>query len=63
MRSGLLIVAGIVLVLLGAVWTLQGTGVLTGSPMTGQQVWTVIGLLLVAGGLALGITGVRRRAG
>ena len=63
MRSGLLIVAGIVLVLLGAVWTLQGAGVLTGSPMTGQQVWTVIGLLLVAGGLALGITGVRRRAG
>jgi len=57
----LLVGAGVVLVVLGAVWTLQGTGVLAGSPMTGEQVWTVIGLLLVVGGLALVARGVRRR--
>jgi hypothetical protein len=57
----LLMGVGAVLVVLGAVWTLQGTGVLAGSPMTGQQVWTVIGLLLIVGGLALVASGVRRR--
>jgi LPXTG-motif cell wall-anchored protein len=57
----LLIGAGAVLVVLGVVWSLQGVGVLGGSPMTGQQIWTVIGLILVAGGLALFVRGIRRR--
>lgn len=61
MRSGLFVVVGAVLVVLGAVWFLQGIGVLTGSPMTGQQVWTVIGLVMVAGGVALAMVGLRRR--
>jgi hypothetical protein len=46
-------VAGLLLVLVGAVWTLQGFGVIGGSFMTGSTTWLVIGLVLVLAGLAL----------
>ena len=46
-------VVGALLVLLGAVWTLQGVGVIGGSAMTGSTMWLVIGLVLVAVGVAL----------
>jgi len=41
------IVIGVVLGLVGAVWVLQGIGLLKGSFMTGQPVWAVIGLVLL----------------
>lgn len=47
------LVAGVVLVLLGGLWTLQGFGVVGGSFMTGSTTWLVIGLVLVFAGLAL----------
>jgi len=53
--------AGVLLVLIGAVWTLQGTGVLGGSSMTGSQLWTVIGLIAVVLGLVLVWRAVRVR--
>jgi hypothetical protein len=44
---------GVVLVLLGAVWTLQGSNLLGGSVMSGSRQWLMIGLValvaLVAG--------------
>lgn len=43
---------GVVLVLVGAVWCLQGIGLLSGSPMTGQQMWFAIGLVVGLVGLA-----------
>ena len=46
-------VVGVLLVLLGAVWTLQGVGVIGGSAMTGSTMWLVIGLVLVVVGVAL----------
>jgi hypothetical protein len=46
-------VLGVLLVLIGAVWTLQGVGVIGGSFMTGSATWLVIGIVLVAAGLAL----------
>jgi hypothetical protein len=52
-------VLGVLLVLIGALWTLQGFGVVGGSFMTGSATWLVIGLVCVAVGLAL-VT--RRRA-
>lgn len=60
MTKWLMVAAGIVLIVVGAVWALQGVGVLTGSPMTGQQVWTVIGLLAVVAGLGLAVAGFKR---
>ena len=43
----------IVLLAVGAVWVLQGVGVLGGSFMTGQAVWAVIGAACIVGGIAL----------
>ncbi|MDX8035343.1 hypothetical protein SK803_34470 [Lentzea sp. BCCO 10_0856] len=61
MRKGLLIGLGVLLVLVGAVWTTQGLGYLKGSFMTGDRTWTTIGLLCVAGGLVLAIHTMRRK--
>jgi len=60
MRRGLPIALGVVLLLLGAVWTAQGFGYLKGSFMTGQQLWAVIGLLCVGGGITLLFTALRK---
>ena len=47
MRSGILIGLALLLELVGWVWILQGIGILPGSFMTGEPVWTVIGAILV----------------
>ena len=44
---------GALLVLIGAVWTLQGANVLPGSFMTGSRLWLAIGLVCVVAGAAL----------
>jgi uncharacterized membrane protein len=41
-------VVGVVLALVGLLWFLQGIGVVKGSFMTGEPVWAVIGLVLLA---------------
>jgi hypothetical protein len=46
-------IIGVVLVLIGAIWTLQGANILGGSVMTGQSMWLVIGLIAVIAGLGL----------
>ncbi len=53
---------GGVLLLIGAVWTLQGAGVLPGSFMTGDRLWLVIGLVCVVAGAALLWRAVRGRS-
>lgn len=52
-------IVGVLLVLLGGLWTLQGFGVVGGSFMTGSTTWLVIGIVVVAVGVFL-LT--RRRA-
>lgn len=47
MRRSLLTVVAILCDLTGAVWILQGIGVLPGSFMTGQIVWAAIGAVLL----------------
>ncbi len=44
-------IVGILLVLLGSVWVLQGISVLPGSFMSGQMRWAVRGGILVFAGL------------
>jgi 4-hydroxybenzoate polyprenyltransferase len=44
---------GIVLVALGGVWIAQGSGALHGSFMTGEGLWTVIGVIVGFFGIAL----------
>jgi hypothetical protein len=46
-------IIGVVLVLVGGLWTLQGFGIVGGSFMTGSTVWLVIGLVAVVMGIAL----------
>ena len=46
-------IIGVVLVLVGGLWTLQGLGVGGGSFMTGSTAWLVIGLFTVVMGLVL----------
>ncbi len=50
MKIGLNVV-GVLIVLVGAIWFLQGIGVLLGSFMSNTTQWTLIGILmLVIGG-------------
>ena len=46
-------IAGAVLCALGAVWILQGAGVLHGSFMTGRSQYTILGVVVFFLGVAL----------
>jgi len=46
-------IIGVVLVLVGGLWTLQGFGIVGGSFMTVSTAWLVIGLVTVVMGVAL----------
>jgi hypothetical protein len=59
MRKTLPITLGVLMVVVGAVWTFQGLGYLKGSPMTGVQLWAVLGPLVAGLGVALTIVGAR----
>jgi uncharacterized membrane protein HdeD (DUF308 family) len=48
-----LTVIGVLLVLVGIVWILQGINLLGGSSMTGQSVWAVNGTIAFIAGAAL----------
>jgi Mg2+ and Co2+ transporter CorA len=53
-------ILGIILVLLGAVWALQGSNLIGGSIMSGQSQWLYIGIVVAIVGLAV-IWFARRR--
>ena len=59
MRIGSLTL-GVIAILAGGVWILQGSGVLPGSFMTGQRMWLIIGIIVGLVGLALAYNGIRR---
>ena len=54
------LILGIVLVLAGATWTLQGVGVMGGSSMSNDTKWAVIGPIVAIVGLVLVWVGSRR---
>jgi uncharacterized membrane protein HdeD (DUF308 family) len=53
---------GILFVVVGAVWALQGLNVLTDSVMSDNKTWALVGPIMVLVGLILIIVGVRHRA-
>jgi hypothetical protein len=61
MRRKVLVGVGALLVLVGAVWTLQGLGVLGGSAMTGKPLWAVVGPLVALAGAVLAWRSLRRQ--
>jgi hypothetical protein len=60
-KKTLPVTLGLLMLVVGAVWTFQGLGYLEGSPMTGVDVWAVIGPLVAGLGVALVIVGLRGR--
>jgi hypothetical protein len=54
-------ILGALLVLMGAIWFLQGINVLPGSFMTGQIRWAVYGGIAAAAGVALLFIANRRK--
>jgi hypothetical protein len=56
-----LYVGGVILMLMGAIWFLQGMNVLPGSFMTGQFQWALYGGVAFVVGLLL-VARARRRA-
>lgn len=61
MTRYMLPVLGVLLVLIGGVWTLQGANLLGGSFMSGSRLWLVIGLVALAAGVWLLVRAVRAR--
>ena len=54
-------VLGVLCLLVGSVWVLQGINVLPGSFMTGQKKWAIYGGLVAIIGIGLLISANRRR--
>jgi hypothetical protein len=54
-------VLGVLCLLLGCVWILQGINILPGSFMTGQTKWAIYGSFLVVVAVILLISANRRR--
>ena len=46
-------IVGVLMVLIGALWTLQGSNVLGGSMMSGQSMWLWIGIVVLIAGLCV----------
>jgi hypothetical protein len=53
------VVIGVLAVLMGIVWALQGLGVLLGSFMSNDPAWIAIGAVTAAIGALLVIVGIR----
>jgi hypothetical protein len=50
----------VIMVLVGALWTGQGLGWISGSGMSGDSTWAIVGPILAGLGVALGISIVGR---
>lgn len=59
MLKTLPITLGVLMIVAGAVFTAQGLGYLKGSPMTGVELWAVLGPIVAGFGVALVYVGVR----
>lgn len=64
MTNWIRLVGGVLLLLLGAVWSLQGAGAMGGGGMSGKGQWVVIGVVVAVVGVVLIVGGVKKlRAG
>jgi hypothetical protein len=50
---------GVIAILIGLVWTLQGANVIMGSVMSGSSFWLAFGVVLLVVGVGALILGVR----
>jgi hypothetical protein len=61
MKNRLLVAAGIVVIIVGAIFALQGFGVIMGSAMSNNHTYEIVGPLIALAGLALTALGLRHR--
>jgi hypothetical protein len=61
LKTALLVGVGVILILAGIIFTLQGAGVIGGSGMSGVTLWAVIGPVIALAGLVMVAVGSRRR--
>jgi hypothetical protein len=61
MKRVVLICVGVIVMLAGVIFTLQGVGVLGGSVMSGVTFWAVAGPVIALAGLAIAVLGLRDR--
>ncbi|MDR6904418.1 putative membrane protein [Agromyces sp. 3263] len=61
MSKPVLIIVGVVVALLGLLFTLQGLGVVGGSAMSGSTLWAVLGPIIAIVGIVLVVLGLRKR--
>jgi uncharacterized membrane protein len=54
-----LLVMGVVLILMGVLWTMQGLDIVGGSAMSGNALWAVVGPIVVVVGAVLLFRGLR----
>ncbi len=55
------LIAGLICLAVGIVWALQGAGLIAGSFMSRQLLWTGIGSVVALAGLVLAYRGLSRR--
>lgn len=60
MKKALPLVLGGLMLVVGLVWTLQGLGYVSGSPMSGVDFWAIVGPLIAGFGVALMIVGLQK---
>jgi hypothetical protein len=61
MNKNLRVGLGVLLVLVGLIWTLQGLGYLAGSVMTGVTLWAIVGPIVAVLGIWLVAGALRAR--
>jgi len=59
--KNLLAPVGVLLVLVGLLWMLQGLDVVGGSGMSGKTLWAIVGPIVALVGVGLVVTGIRGR--
>jgi hypothetical protein len=52
---------GVLAVLAGVLWTLQGLNLVGGSPMSGNTTWAIVGPIVAVVGMLVFLFGARRR--
>ena len=57
------VVVGVVVIIVGAVFAGQGLNLIPGSSMTGDRMWFYVGSILIIVGIVLVVLGLRRTTG
>lgn len=61
MRSAFLVLFGVIIALFGLLFTLQGFGMVQGSPMSNTTTWSVLGPIIALAGAGMAFLGYRSR--